>query len=138
MPRTSHFVLLTASMIGLATLSAAAFAQTQKSISQGPHTIVVKLVQKGGSMPYGFEPSNITAERGDTIRFVEDAGVMHNVHFKTHPNGAKLGSATSGPYLTNKGQTYDVVVDTRFTPGTYQFVCDPHEMIGMHGVLTVK
>lgn len=38
---------------------------------------------------------------------------------------------------TAKGQTYDVVIDARFTDGKYDFVCDPHEALGMHGILTI-
>ena len=96
------------------------------------------MVMKGGSVPYAFEPANVTAQHGDTLRFVEDAGVMHNVRFKSHPSSARLGAATTGPYLTNKGQTYDLVIDTRFTDGKYEYVCDPHELLGMRGVLTVE
>ena len=128
--------LIAASVATLLVSSAPVFGQS--SVPAGGHVIVVKLVTKGGSAPYGFEPTNITAQNGDTLRFVEDAGVMHNVHFKTHPAGAKLGAATAGPYLTAKGQTYDVVVDARFTNGRYEFVCDPHEMLGMRGILTVS
>ena len=116
----------------------AAPLRAQTSSTGAGHVVVVKLVTKTGSVPFAFEPANATVQRGDTLRFVEDAGVMHNVHFKTHPNGARLGSAAAGPYLTNKGQTYNLVIDGRFPDGKYEFVCDPHEMVGMHGVLTVE
>ena len=102
------------------------------------HVVVVKLVTRSGSVPFAFEPANATVQRGDTLRFVEDAGVMHNVRFKSHPDGARLGSAATGPYLTNKGQAYSLVIDARFADGRYEFVCDPHEMLGMHGVLIVE
>ena len=98
----------------------------------------LKLVVKTGAMPYVFEPANITAERGDTLRFVDEANVPHDVHFESHPAGAKLGAATVSPYLTTTGQTYDVVIDARFTDGKYKFVCDPHEMLGMRGTLTIE
>jgi len=127
--------MIAASLAGIFALSTPALGQSAASAK--PHTIVVKLVVKGGSMPYAFEPSNVAAQRGDTVRFVEEAGVMHNVHFKTYPRDSKLGSITTGPYLTAKGQTYDVIIDKRFTDGTYTFVCDPHELLGMHGTLTV-
>ncbi len=124
--------------VSVATLFVSSAVLVAQSVAPaGAHVIVVKLVTKGGSAPYGFAPSSLTAQKGDTVRFVEDAGVMHNVHFKSHPAGAKLGSATVGPYLTAKGQTYDVVIDARFTAGKYEFVCDPHEMLGMVGTLTV-
>ena len=97
----------------------------------------MKLAVKAGSTPYTFEPANVAAIRGDTLRFVEEEAVPHNVHFKTHPGGAKLGSLAVSPYLTNKGQAYDIVIDGRFTDGKYEFVCDPHEALGMRGTLTV-
>ena len=109
----------------------------QKTVAGTPHVIVVKLVTKGGSVPYVFEPANIKAQRGDTLRFVTDGAAPHNVHFKTHPSGANLGAAASGPYLTTKGQAYNVVIDARFTDGKYDYVCDPHEMLGMRGTLIV-
>lgn len=112
--------------------------RAQSSSTGAGHVVVVKLVMKTGSVPFAFEPANVTAQRGDTLRFVEDAGVMHNVHFKTHPDGARLGSAAAGPYLTDKGQAYNLVIDGRFTDGRYEFVCDPHELLGMHGVLTIE
>ena len=128
--------LIAASVATLFVSSAPVFGQSTARVRG--HVIVVKLVTKAGSAPYGFEPANITAQNGDTLRFVEDAGVMHNVHFKSHPSGAKLGAAAVGPYLTAKGQTYDVAIDARFTNGKYEFVCDPHDMLGMHGTLTVE
>ena len=102
------------------------------------HVVVVKLVEKGGRVPYAFEPANVSVQHGDTLRFMEDAGAMHNVRFKTHPAGAKLGAASVGPYLTARGQTYDLVIDARFTDGRYEIVCDPHELLGMRGVVTVE
>lgn len=114
------------------------FASIVPAQAAAPHTIVVKLVEQAGSAPYGFEPSTFTAEPGDTIKFVQGASVMHNVHFKTTPKGAKLGSAAVSQYLTSKGQSTSVVIDSRFVEGKYEIVCDPHEMIGMHAFLTVE
>jgi plastocyanin len=88
-------------------------------------------------MPFAFEPANVTVHHGDTLRFVQFASTMHNVHFKTQPKGAKLGSAAMSQYLTAKGQAYSLVVDSRFVDGTYEVVCDPHEMIGMHAFIAV-
>lgn len=131
MIRTSQFAA--ASLAAL--LATAGVSSAQSAKPRAAHVIVIELVTKGGS--YGFAPSTVTAQRGDTLRFVESAGVPHNVHFKTHPSGAKLGSSTVGPYLTAKGQVYNVVLDARFAVGRYTFVCDPHEALGMTGTLTV-
>jgi plastocyanin len=115
----------------------AAPAAGQDAPRSGPHMIVVKLVERGGSVPYAFEPGNIDVVEGDTVRFVQAANAPHNVRFTKTPPGARLGSAATGPYLVKKDQTYDLVIDSRFTNGTYAYVCDPHEMIGMHGSMTV-
>ncbi|MDQ6886211.1 MAG: plastocyanin/azurin family copper-binding protein [Gemmatimonadota bacterium] len=125
-----------AALAGLLALSAPAAAQNTGSA--GPHLLVVKLVEKGGSTPYAFEPASVVAQLGDTLRFVEATGAIHNVRFTKQPAGAKLGAATSGPYFTAKGQTYDLIIDRRFAGGTYEFVCDPHAAIGMKGTLSVK
>lgn len=114
-------------------------AHTPASLAaKAPRVIVVKLVEAPGSkVPFAFSPATFSARRGDTIRFVQQANTMHNVHFKTMPSGAKLGGAAMSPYLTTKGQAYTIVVDSRFTAGKYGIVCDPHEMLGMHATLTV-
>ena len=106
--------------------------------SSTPHLITVSLIDRPGAKPFAFEPANFTAQRGDTLRFVQASTTMHNVHFKTLPKGAKLGAAAIGPYLTAKGQAITIVVDSRFVEGTYELICDPHELNGMHGFLTVQ
>lgn len=127
--------LIGASLAGLLAVAAPASGQSAAPV---PHLVVVTLVQRPGAMPYAFDPLTVTVQRGDTVRFINGVAVMHNVHFKGHPRDAKLGSVAVGPYLTTKGQTYDVIIDDRFPDGKYEFVCDPHEMIGMHGTLTVR
>jgi Plastocyanin len=129
-------LLMTTSLVAMLALSAS--ANGQKAGPLHPHTIVVKLVTKAGAIPFAFEPALVVAHRGDTVRFIEDAAVMHNVHFTKQAPGAKLGAAAMGPYLTTKGQTYDVVIDGRFTEGKYEYVCDPHAAVGMKGTLVVK
>jgi plastocyanin len=133
MSRTSF--CLAASLASLCVLAAPMRAQSAPAT--GGHLVIVKLVTRAGSIPYAFEPASVTAQVGDTLRFIEDAAMLHNVRFTSHPRGSKLGAATTGPYLTTKGQTYDLLVDGRFTEGHYDFVCDPHATLGMHGELTV-
>lgn len=128
--------LVTTALVA-AILALPAGASGQSTAQAVSHMIVVKLVEKGGALPYAFEPANVVAQHGDTLRFIEAAAVMHNVRFTKHARGAKLGAAESGPYLTTKGQTYDLVIDKRFTDGTYEYVCDPHAAIGMKGTLVV-
>jgi plastocyanin len=112
------------------------FTASRASPQGVPHLIVVKMVDKPGSQ-FAFEPSTVAVQRGDTLRFLQSSSAPHNVHFEKTPKGAKLGAATTGPYLIGTGKTDDLVIDARFTDGTYEFVCDPHESIGMRGTLTV-
>lgn len=142
MPRI-HFAVV-GSLATLLALATPAFAQDAAHLdaasgppAAAPHTIAIKLVERPGAMPFAFEPATFTAHHGDTLRFVQFAATMHNVHFKTEPKGAKLGSAAMSQYLTTKGQAYTLVVDSRFVDGVYEIVCDPHETIGMHAFLTV-
>ncbi len=122
-----------------AAILAAAFAFAGTASAQAPavHVVVVKLAEVGGAKPYAFQPATVTVQHGDTVRFIDGSDMMHNVHFTSEPKGAKLGNAESGPYLTAKGQVYSLVIDNRFTPGTYELVCDPHQSVGMHATLTV-
>jgi plastocyanin len=102
----------------------------------GGHLIVSKMVDKPNGQ-FAFEPSTIAAQHGDTVRFVQSSIAPHNVHFTKTPKGAKLGKASTGPYVIGAGKTYDLVIDSRFPDGSYEFVCDPHQGVGMQGVLTV-
>jgi len=133
-----HFLIKACLASGIA-LALPAGAQNVVPGAPVPHVIVVSLVERPGTtMPFAFEPANFTAQRGDTLRFVQASATMHNVRFKTQPKGAKLGGAAISPYLTTKGQTYTIVVDSRFSEGKYELVCDPHEATGMHAFLTVR
>lgn len=100
------------------------------------HVVEVHTVDEGGGQ-WRFEPSDIEAQPGDTVRFIQDDIVPHNVQFKSVPKGAKLDAAMMGPFLLKKGDTYDLVIDSRFVAGTYHFVCTPHEAMGMKGTLEV-
>lgn len=130
-------MLAVVSLFSLATLVALA-PRAHAQAAAAPHVLVIKMALTSGAVPYVFQPATTYAHPGDTLRFVEASGVMHNVRFTKQAPGAKLGSAATSPYLTEKGQTYDLVIDHRFAPGTYEFVCDPHAAIGMKGTLIVK
>jgi len=83
-----------------------------------------------------FKPSEITAKRGDVVRFTLKVGV-HNVHFLADSNAGRTGyPQAASDFLQLPGQTYDVAV--HFAAGTYYFQCDPHVALGMKGHLIVK
>jgi plastocyanin len=102
-----------------------------------PRVIVVRMVER---VPYGiaFEPARVRAQAGDTVRFVQAGGLPHNVEFRSIPAAADLGERRVGPMLVSVGQTYDVVIDRRFLPGKYVYVCTPHEGFGMAGIIYVQ
>ena len=102
----------------------------------GPQMVIVKMVDKSTGQ-WRFEPSEITVKPGDTVRFILEDAVPHNVEFKKMPKGTKLGDARMGPFLMTKGQTYDVIIDGRFAEGTHEYVCTPHEAMGMKGTIKV-
>ena len=104
--------------------------------AQAGHLILVKMVDKPNAQ-FAFEPAAIVAQHGDTVRFVQASSAPHNVHFEKLPKGAKLGDAATGPYIIGDGKTYDLIIGSRFADGAYQFVCDPHQGVGMRGTLTV-
>lgn len=87
---------------------------------------------------FAFQPAEIRARPGDVVRFVQVGMMPHNVEFREVPEGARLDDVKMGPFLLQKEETYDIVVDERFVPGTYPFLCTPHEMLGMKGTLIVE
>jgi manganese oxidase len=86
-----------------------------------------------------FEPALVELRRGDTLRFVHEGMMPHNVELvrNTAPAGVDLGDNWKGPYLTKKGETYEIAIDERFADGEYEFLCAPHVALGMKGRLIV-
>ena len=107
-------------------------APSAESATTG-QVIEVKMVTDGATNH--FVPAEVTAKKGDVIRFVLESGV-HNVSFAADPNAAAAGLPSPSPFLQQPGQTYDVAVT--FPAGKYAFQCDPHAMLGMVGSLTVQ
>lgn len=103
----------------------------------GGKVIEVKMVTTQGGAAGQFEPAQITAKRGDVIRFVQADGMAaHNVEFPAAENPGKTNLPPASPYLTQAGQTWDLKVELE--PGVYNFHCTPHAAMGMKGQLTVQ
>lgn len=151
MHRLSAFLLYGAAAAALAacgegtkaadTSRAAAPSAPAAAAPSGPQTpgpggkiIVVEAISDAAGNY--FKPNEITAKRGDVIRFTLKVGV-HNVHFLPDSNAGKSGYPQApSDLLQLPGQTYDVLVT--FGPGKYYFQCDPHAALGMHGHVTVQ
>lgn len=86
---------------------------------------------------FAFEPADLTVRPGDVIRFTQKGIQPHNVEFRKVPKGVDLGDTRMGPFLVKKNDAYELRIDARFKPGTYEFVCTPHELMGMKGRFTV-
>lgn len=94
-------------------------------------TVTVKLLN------YGYDPEPIHVRLGDTVRFVNATDVPHDAAFGEVPEDARLASEELTPFLAQKGDSHDVVIDERFVPGTYEIYCTPHIALGMEGKLII-
>jgi plastocyanin len=97
---------------------------------------------------YKFDPANLTIKQGDGVKWLMVSGGPHNVAFdpaKIPDDVEKVLAANmpnqqmplSGPYLTQPNESYTVSF-AGVKPGTYDYVCTPHIMMGMTGKLTVQ
>lgn len=137
MPRAIATLTVAAAV---ATIPGASGAQAQTAASDhtvaGTEIVLVRMLDKSPTS-YAFEPALITVTPGQTIRFVQQGEVPHNVEFKDTPAGARLGDGRMGPFLTIDGEAYELKVDDRFSAGTYEYVCTPHALMGMKGTIIV-
>jgi len=110
-------------------------AEAQTAAEAG--VVVVRMIEKSATS-YAFEPSTITVAPGQTIRFVQGGMVPHNVEFRDAPSGARIDDLKMGPFLIQAGDAYEVLIDERFSGGSYDYVCTPHEAMGMRGAIVVE
>jgi len=95
-----------------------------------------------------FSPSTFTAKAGSTITFTNDSDQAHTVTALEDelPDGAEyfasggFGSESEarddvGAGLIDPGEDFEVTLNE---PGTYQYVCLPHESQGMRGTIIVE
>jgi plastocyanin len=95
-----------------------------------------------------FDPETFTARAGSTISFTNESGGAHTVTALQDqlPDGAEYfasGNFSSesdarddlGGGLIDPGDTFEVTLSE---PGTYHYVCLPHESQGMTGTIIVE
>lgn len=110
-------------------------------------TVEVKMVMDDPSHPK-FEPADITIHEGDAVKWVVVSGTPHNVVFDSAqaPAAVKAQLAAnmpepmqplSGKFLMSPGESYTVSFG-KIPPGKYYYYCLPHDMLGMHGTVTVQ
>lgn len=93
----------------------------------GGNEVVIRLTAGNA-----FSPNDVTVDPGTTVRWVNDAAVLHTVT-PADPNqqGAWQSAQTNAP-----GTVLSHVFNT---PGrTYNYFCQPHQAAGMTGVVRVR
>jgi plastocyanin len=95
-----------------------------------------------------FDPNELTVSVGDTVTWTNESAESHTVTTTEEelPEGARYfasGGADSEAQardelqegLLTEGETFEVTFDR---PGTYAYVCIPHEDAGMTGSIVVE
>lgn len=97
---------------------------------------------------YKFDPADLTIRQGDGVKWIMVSGAPHNVAFdpaKVPDDVEQVLTANmenepmplSSPYLTQPNEAYTISF-AGVKPGTYDYVCTPHVMMGMTGKITVQ
>ena len=76
-----------------------------------------------------FDPSEITINAGDTVRFVNEALPPHNVIVK------EVDSLSHEELAFAPGDSFEITFPEA---GDFNYVCGPHEGAGMTGVIHVQ
>jgi len=97
---------------------------------------------------YKFDPANLTIKQGDGVKWIMVSGGPHNVAFDPAKipddveavltaNMPNQQMPLSSPFFTQPNETY-IISFAGVKPGTYDYVCTPHVMMGMTGKITVQ
>ena len=80
-----------------------------------------------------FNPQKLYIKSGDTVTWVNNQKDRHNM--ATYPDGYPDGSkGFESDYLKEKGDKFTYKFEK---PGTYQYHCYPHVLMGMRGEVIV-
>ncbi len=107
-----------------------------------PSIAAAKTVEiKMSDTPPKFIPMTVTIQKGDTVEWINNAASLHSV--TTNPAVAQDPKDVSAPagakpfdsgFMTPGGKwSYTFTV-----PGTYKYLCLPHEKDHMTGIVVVK
>jgi len=137
--RTMPRYLAVLGIVGIiSVLAIAAFVEVRlTSASASTPPIVVKMID----MPASYEPARITIKVGETVEWKNVGNSVH--HASSDPSTAVNPAEVSNPPgakpfdsgFLQPGQSYTY---TFTVPGTYKYICAPHETSGMLGEVVVK
>jgi plastocyanin len=99
--------------------------------------VVVKMTDK----PPMYKPMKLAIKVGQTVEWINNAETLHSV--TTDPDSAQKPSDVASPAgakpfdsgFMKPGMTFDY---TFTVPGTYKYLCLPHEKDGMVGYIVVR
>src|SRR5260370_2140272 len=135
MPR--YLVVLGVLGLGVVLVVAASIGVRLRSAAASTPPIVVKMIDT----PATYQPSVLTIKVGETVEWKNVGNSVHHASIDpsaacnpaevTNPPGAK--PFDSGFLQPGQSFTYTFTV-----PGTYKYICAPHETSGMLGEVTVR
>ena len=92
---------------------------------RGQDAVTIEVGSKGNMGDFGFGPAAVAVSPGTTVTWEwTGRGGTHNVV-------ADEGTFNSGEPVEDAGTTFD-------KPGVYRYACEPHEAMGMKGVVFVS
>lgn len=98
-----------------------------------PREHVVRVVSDLDAFRMYFEPNRLVISPGDTVVWVNQEAIDHNV--MTYPDGFPEGAkAFESPFMAEQGQRWS---HTFTQEGIYDYHCLPHLIMGMHGTIIV-
>jgi plastocyanin len=95
----------------------------------------VKLGSDSGQLV--FVPDEVKISVGDSVTWIGNKGMPHNVVFDEEnvPDGADLAAINHEDMIGEEGEK----VTSKFTKaGTYGYYCEPHRGAGMNGTVIVQ
>ena len=131
--------LVVSALIGLGAVTVAAVTVGVRLRSAAASTtpVVVKMID----MPATYQPASLTIKVGQTVEWRNVGNSVH--HASSDPSTAVNPAEVSNPAgakpfdsgFLQPGQSFTY---TFTVPGTYKYICAPHETSGMLGEVVVR
>jgi len=123
--------------VGVLIVIAASVGVHLRSASASTAPLLVKMVD----MPATFQPARLSIKVGETVEWKNVGNSVH--HASSDPSTAVNPGEVSNPPgakpfdsgFLQPGQSYTY---TFTVPGTYKYICAPHETSGMLGEVVVR
>lgn len=101
-----------------------------------PRVARVRMLTKEGASGE-VAPQVVRVRRGDLVRFqMAHGNAIHYISFNWRHDSPDVPLPADSPMLTEEGQMWQLRID--LPPGTYEFSCIPHALVGEHGTLIVE